>query len=120
MDFRTDQPIWLQAVELLRSDLVAGRLKPGEKLPGVRDLALRFGINPNTAARIYRELEDAGLSTARRGLGVFVTEDEEKIARLRRQLADEAVKGLFARLESLGYDRRQALTMIENIGGQDD
>ena len=74
MEFDANRPIWLQVMKALEMDVITGRRKPGEKLPGGRDLALSYGINPNTAARVYQELERANLCETRRGMGTFVTE----------------------------------------------
>ncbi|MBQ4451432.1 MAG: GntR family transcriptional regulator, partial [Clostridia bacterium] len=57
MQYDANSPIWLQVMNLIRMDIVTGKRAPGEKLPGGRDLAVQFSINPNTAARVYRELE---------------------------------------------------------------
>ena len=81
MEFDANRPIWLQVMKALEMDVITGRRKPGAKLPGGRDLALNYGINPNTAARVYQELERANLCETRRGMGTFVTEDEAEAAK---------------------------------------
>ena len=62
-----------QLVEQVREALVAGRLKPGDQLPPVREVVTQITINPNTVHRAYRELEHLGLTEAQWGLGTFVT-----------------------------------------------
>ena len=57
MDYDPMSPIWLQVVNRIKGSIATGAIGPGEKLPGGRDLAVRFSINPNTAARVYQELE---------------------------------------------------------------
>ena len=74
MNFDPMSPIWLQVAIRIKQQIVTGELPPGSKLPGGRDLAMQYGINPNTAARIYQELEREGLCATQRGLGTFVTE----------------------------------------------
>ena len=105
-------PIWLQVMTAIKTDIVNGKRAPGEKLPGGRDMALEFTINPNTAARVYQELEKTGLCETRRGLGTFVTEDAERIRALRLEMAREAVRQCAKRLESLGLSREEAIRMI--------
>ena len=61
MDFNPMMPIWLQVVTAIKHDLVCGIIQPGSKLPGGRDLAVKYSINPNTAARGYQELEKEGI-----------------------------------------------------------
>ena len=51
----------------LRTSILTGELKPGEKMPSNRELAVLFKVNQNTAARIYREMESMGLCYTKRG-----------------------------------------------------
>ena len=52
MEYDPMSPIWLQVVNRIKGSIATGAIGPGEKLPGGRDLAVRFSINPNTAARV--------------------------------------------------------------------
>ena len=65
MEFETNKPIYLQVIEDIKRRMVAGELPPGEKLPSVRDLAVAYTINPNTASRVYREMEQMSLCFTR-------------------------------------------------------
>jgi len=65
-------PIYAQVERALRAAIAAGRLKPGEQLPTVRELAVALRVNANTVARVYSELERAGVFETRRGVGTFV------------------------------------------------
>jgi GntR family transcriptional regulator len=60
-------------VSQVREALGAGRLKPGDQLPPVREVVTQITINPNTVHRAYRELEHLGITEARWGLGTFIT-----------------------------------------------
>ena len=66
-------PLDAQLVRTIRSAIGAGLLEPGEPLPTVRQLAVELRINANTVARVYGELERAGVIETRRGVGSFVT-----------------------------------------------
>ena len=114
MKFDPNRPIWLQVMAEIRNEIVTGDKPPGSKLPGGRDLALIYGINPNTAARVYQELEKEGLCETRRGLGTFVTEDAARIAALRSEMAREAVREFLGRMSRLGIAPEEAVRMIRN------
>ena len=114
MKFDPNRPIWLQVMAEIRNEIVTGDKPPGSKLPGGRDLALIYGINPNTAARVYQELEKEGLCETRRGLGTFVTEDAARIAALRSEMAREAVREFLGRMSRLGIAPEGAVRMIRN------
>jgi GntR family transcriptional regulator len=66
-------PIYAQLERGLRAAIASGRLRPGDQLPTVRQLAVDLRINANTVARVYTELERAGVIETRRGVGSFVS-----------------------------------------------
>ena len=111
-------PIWLQVATELKREIVTGKIQPGEKLPGGRDLALRFEINPNTAARIYQELEREKVCATRRGLGTFVTADREMIAALRREMAEEAARRYLRELQGLGLSREEGARLLKETDAE--
>ena len=113
MQFDPMRPIWLQVMGILEREIAVGERRPGEKLPGGRELAVLYGINPNTAARVYQEMEKAGLCETRRGMGTFVTGDGARLAALRGELARQAVEQFLEKIEGLGISRREAARMIE-------
>ncbi|MBQ9264887.1 MAG: GntR family transcriptional regulator [Clostridia bacterium] len=112
MQYDPNSPIWLQVMTAIKTDIVTGKRAPGEKLPGGRDLALQYTINPNTAARVYQELEKEGLCETRRGLGTFVTEDAARIGVLRTEMAHQAVRQFLENMEKLGIYANEAARMI--------
>ena len=73
IDTRDKTPIYAQLERGLRAAMTTGRLKPGDHLPTVRQLAVELSINANTVARVYADLERSGAIETRRGVGSFVT-----------------------------------------------
>ena len=120
MKFDPMIPIWLQVATSIKQQIVTGRLPPGAKLPGGRDLALQYGINPNTAARIYQELEREGVCQTQRGLGTFVTDSGETVQRLREEMARGAVSRFLADLKGIGMNREDAIELIRKEDNTDD
>ena len=72
LDSRDRTPIYAQLDRGLRAAIVAGRLRVGDQLPTVRQLAVELKVNANTVARVYSELEREGVFETRRGVGTFV------------------------------------------------
>ena len=72
IDARDATPIYAQLERGLRAAIATGRLRPGDQLPTVRQLAVDLSVNANTVARVYLELERAGVIETRRGVGSFV------------------------------------------------
>ena len=66
-------PIYAQLERGLRAAIATHRLRPGDQLPTVRQLAVELQVNANTVARVYVELERAGVIETRRGVGSFIS-----------------------------------------------
>ena len=71
--------MYRQIIDQVRRMLVSGRLAAGERLPSIRDLATQLHINPLTVGRAYGDLEREGLIEMRRGLGMYVRQQERLI-----------------------------------------
>src|ERR687897_777357 len=78
IDARDKTPIYAQLERGLRAAIASGRLRPGDQLPTVRQLAVDLKVNANTVARVYVELERAGVIETRRGVGSFITATPER------------------------------------------
>jgi GntR family transcriptional regulator len=76
MQFRLDPsspvPLYAQLDRTIRAAIAAGQLREGDRLPTVRQLAVDLRVNANTVARVYAELERAGVLATQRGIGTFV------------------------------------------------
>lgn len=78
VDARDATPLYAQLQHGLRAAVAAGRLRPGDQLPTVRQLAVDLRINANTVARVYAELERSGVIETRRGVGSFIAATPER------------------------------------------
>ena len=117
LDYRDVRPIYSQIADGFRSQIKAGVLRSGEKLPSVRELAVELSINPNTIQRSYRELEMAGWIATVPGKGCFVCgapsgPQREQLAQL--EAFDKAVAALLA----LGTTREELIARL-NQGGNE-
>src|SRR4051794_24840265 len=69
---RDPMPIYAQLERAIQLAVTAGRLRLGDQLPTVRQLAVELRINANTVAKVYAELERIGILDTKRGVGTFV------------------------------------------------
>lgn len=113
MEYNPALPIYLQAANSIKRDIVTGKLPPGAKLPSVRDLAVEYTINPNTVSRVYKELESEGVCFTRRGMGTFVTEDPGKVDQMKEEMAGTLIRDFLEGMEQLGFSRSEAITLLE-------
>ena len=79
MEFQSSTPIYLQLIDMLKLQIVSGKLKSGDKLPSVRDLALEYGVNPNTMQKALSQLEGEKLVNTVRTPGRYVPEERERL-----------------------------------------
>ena len=86
INYKDGRPFYEQVKEDLRRLVVSGALRPGDKLPSVRELAGQLAINPNTIQRAYRELEAEGYIVSVPGKGSFAAEREDENDRRRSEL----------------------------------
>jgi len=100
-DSASELPVGLQLAWRLRALIVAGRLRPGERMPSVRTLAEWAGVNVNTVRGVYARLEDEGLIATRHGVGSFVADGVSGSSEVER-IAAEAI----AAAEEAGVEPR--------------
>ena len=112
MEYNTASPIYLQVINELKKKMVKGELKPGEKMPSNRELAVLYKVNQNTAARIYREMESMGLCYTKRGIGTFVSEEDDMISGLKKEMAEELVRNFMQEMEDLGFQKGDIIDRI--------
>jgi len=74
LDHKSGVPLYIQMKDQMRLAVATGTLRPGDQLPTVRELAPQLRVNPNTVARVYRELQAEGLLSTRQGSGTYVAE----------------------------------------------
>ena len=102
------EPIYRQLAAQVREGVARGQLKPGEKLPSVRELSRTLVVNPNTIARVYTELERDGVLNTRQGMGVFVAQPNNDLTRpVRRKKLFDQVDILLTEAVYLGFTSDQ-------------
>jgi DNA-binding transcriptional regulator YhcF (GntR family) len=115
ISFDTNQPIYTQIIMDFKRRLVNGSIKPGEKIPSVRELAAELGVTPNTLQRAFAELERDELIRTERTSGRYATEDEDKLIKLRKEMSAATVKEYFKEMRALGFNEQEAREAIKNI-----
>lgn len=109
----SDRPIFIQIIERIQMDIIAGIYKPGDKLPSVRELAAIASVNPNTMQKALTELERTGLVYSQRTSGRFITEDTKMIEALKSNLAQEKITEFFDNMSKLGFEKVETLSLIQ-------
>ena len=115
--FDNERPIYVQLVEEIRIQIVSGKLKPGQRIPSVREFALTARVNPNTMQKALIELESEGLIYTERTNGKFVTENKELIEKIKKELAKEKVNNYLNDMKNIGISNKEAVIYLQELGG---
>ena len=102
VDRTQDEPVYGQIARQIRAHIATRRLLPGAVLPGVRSLASDLGVNFNTVARAYRQLEKEGFLRIRHRSGAEVTAPPQEAREEERGRMREELRHLLARLRQAG------------------
>lgn len=122
MQFQDNIPIYVQIEKYLYRQIALGQLKPGEKVPSVRQLAVELTVNVNTVQRALNQMNNEGILYVKRGLGSFVTEDTNLILQKRQELVEDELSEFLKSTSQLGLTPEQTLAAlkkyIEEKGGE--
>jgi len=116
IDSRSSKPIYEQIIEKVKENIIKGILKPGDKLPSVRELATLITVNPNTISKAYIELERMKAIQVIRGKGTFVAEnfkpvmDEEKMIEIK-----DHMKKIIIEAHYIGLDKKTLIDILNEI-----
>ena len=116
--FDNERPIYIQLVEKVEREIVSGIIKPGERLPSVRELALIVKVNPNTVQKSLVELENKALIYTERTNGKFVTQNQKLIEKMKKELAKEKVNNYLNDMKNIGISFEEAIAYLQELGGK--
>lgn len=113
MKFKEGLPIYLQLTQEIANRILSGEYQPGDRIQSVRDLALVFGVNPNTIQKALVLAEEQGLVYAQGPEGRFVSKDEKLITRLRQETIHKEVSEFLERLKKLGISKEEVISVLK-------
>lgn len=121
LDFRSNEPIYLQIARQVEQLVARGELKLGDQLPTVRELATELRINFNTVGRAYRVLDETRLISTQRGRGTYIWEEptEETMKQLKKKSLEELAHTYQDEISQLGYSLDEAIEELRRIQSAD-
>nr|WP_256872471.1 GntR family transcriptional regulator [Paenibacillus sp. 79R4] len=99
-------------MNFIKKEIVTGKLKAGDKIPSVRELAAELQINPNTIQRTFQELEREEVVETRRGLGRYVTSEEAKIMTIKKEMAGDLLDNFINGMQELGFSNKDIASIV--------
>lgn len=112
-ELRSDQPVYLQLVRLLKQAVLSGEYAPGSRVPSVRDLAAQAKVTPNTMQRALQSMEQSGLFETHRTSGRTVTQDVQKIEQLRCEQVQQSVQEFCRTMAGMGITANDMIALVE-------
>ena len=117
LDFRSDEPLYLQIAHQMEQLVGKGELKLGDQLPTVRELATELRINFNTVGRAYHVLDESRLISTQRGRGTYIWEQptEEMMKQLKIKSLKELARNYLNEASRLGFTLDDAIDELKHI-----
>lgn len=117
MEFNSNKAIYLQIADTVCDKILAGELKPEDRIPSVREYGATIGVNPNTVMRTYEKLTAEGVIYNKRGIGYFISPDAKEIVleNNRKEFMEVELPAFLRKMELLGLDPDELLSKSKLI-----
>ena len=116
-EFDNNTPIYMQLVNNIKMYIISGKLKSGERLPSVRELAFMLKVNPNTVQKALGSLEDIKLIYTERTNGKYVTDNKKLIEKIKKELAEGKVSIFLEDMKNIGIESNEIIEYFKDLGG---
>lgn len=113
INFNKRDPVYVQVVRHFKEEIATGVLEPGQEIPSRRELAAKLKINPNTAQRAYKEMEDEGLIHTAGNLPSKITMDEKALGTVREELILQAVDTFVASIRPINVPLDEVVHLVK-------
>ena len=113
MEFKNSSPIYLQIIDNIKQDIIVGKLKAGQKMPSVRELAGTMKVNPNTIQRVYQELDRENITFTKRGMGTYLSNKEKMISSLKKEISGKIIHNFITGMNRLGFSDNKIIGILQ-------
>lgn len=113
-NFSPNIPVYIQIVEYIKTEITSRRWSTGSKVPTVRELATTLQVNQNTIQRAFQELEKEEIIITHRGMGRYVTTEEDKIKELHNQMIKELIDNFINNMKNLNFNEETILISLQS------
>lgn len=120
MKFKEGVPIYLQLTQDISNKILSGHYLAGQRIESVREMALIYGVNPNTVQKSLALAEQQGLVFAQGSEGRFVTKDEAYIELLKQETIEREVNEFVSKIKQLGFNKQQIIKQLQKGGESDE
>lgn len=114
INFNNRDPVYVQVVRYFKEQIAIGMIEGGQEIPSRRELASMLKINPNTAQRAYKEMEEQGLIHTERNFPSRITNDEAVLSKVRTELIMEAVDSFVQSIRPINVPVDELLSIVKD------
>ncbi|MFB7160232.1 GntR family transcriptional regulator [Lysinibacillus sp. NPDC056232] len=111
--FNNRDPVYVQVIRHFKEQIAKGYFEPGQEIPSRRELANQLKINPNTAQRAYKEMEEQGLIFTEGNMPSCITKDEAVLKSVREELIIDAVDLFLGSIKSIDVPLSEVLELVK-------
>ncbi|WP_033829467.1 GntR family transcriptional regulator [Bacillus andreraoultii] len=111
--FNNRDPVYVQVIQHFKEQIAKGYYEPGQEIPSRRELANQLKINPNTAQRAYKEMEEQGLIFTEGNLPSRITKDEQVLKGVRNELIMEAVETFVTSVRTINVPLEEVISLVK-------
>ena len=119
IDSGSSVPVYLQVIQAIKLEILSSRLKNGDQLPPIRELAKILKLNPNTVAKAYYTLEAEGFIESKRGSGNWVNTKNMKLDSFRRGMLEDEFRLFLDRALTLGAGLEDIKNLMERYAADE-
>lgn len=95
------EPVYIQIIRNIKQKIVTGEMQKGDRLPSRREMAVNINVNPNTVQKAYKEMEEMGIINTIKNNQSTITEDDNLIKQIRRDLINEATDVFLEQMKAI-------------------
>jgi DNA-binding transcriptional regulator YhcF (GntR family) len=114
INFNNRDPVYLQVVRFFKEQIATGNIIAGQEIPSRRELATLLKINPNTAQKAYKEMEELNLITTEKNFPSKITTDIKILNSVRDELIEEAVSEFVNSVKTIGVSLDELIVAVTN------
>jgi DNA-binding transcriptional regulator YhcF (GntR family) len=114
INFNNRDPVYLQVVRFFKEQIATGNIIAGQEIPSRRELATLLKINPNTAQKAYKEMEELNLITTEKNFPSKITTDVNILNSVRDELIEEAVSEFVNSVKTIGVSLDELIVAVTN------
>ncbi|GAF15201.1 transcriptional regulator, GntR family [Bacillus sp. JCM 19046] len=111
--FNNREPVYIQVIRSFKEQIASGQLKAGQEIPSRRELGTALKINPNTAQRAYKEMEDALLIHTERNKPSRITYDQDVLHSIRTELIHDSVDAFLHSINSIQVPLEEVIELLQ-------